>query len=141
MGLNIRSDSKRRVAATALACVTRTDASPEQEEQPVGREKERKRGSVQGVDGGAMHAIYQHRTDNEVPRRLPVVKDNNNDDDDDDRSAGVTLDVAQTAIQSPLFSLGSFRFEAYGGAYWNEGPTKRGNYRACPPASGSSTIY
>lgn len=30
---------------------------------------------AQGVDGGAMHAIYQHRTDNEVPRRLPVVED------------------------------------------------------------------
>ncbi|KAI4498262.1 hypothetical protein M0802_006748 [Mischocyttarus mexicanus] len=69
-----------------------------------------------------MHAIYQHRTDNEVPRRLPVVKDNNDDDDydeddededdededdDGDRSAGVTLDVAQTAIPSPLFSFGS----------------------------------
>lgn len=31
-----------------------------------------------------MHAIYQHRTDNEVPRRLPVVED---DDGDDDRAA------------------------------------------------------
>jgi len=38
-----------------------------------------------GVDGGAMHAIYQHRTDNEVPRKLPVVDDD--DDDDDDRAA------------------------------------------------------
>ncbi|KAL2736503.1 hypothetical protein V1477_013012, partial [Vespula maculifrons] len=92
-----------------------------------------------------MHAIYQHRTDNEVPRRLPVVKDNNNnnddDDDDDDRSAGVTLDVAQTAIPSPLFSLGSSHFETYGEAYWSEGPTKHGNYHACLPASGSSTIH
>ncbi|KAK2575069.1 hypothetical protein KPH14_008805 [Odynerus spinipes] len=56
-----------------------------------------------------MHAIYQHRTDNEVPRRLPVVKDNNDnyddDDDNDDRSVGVTLDAAQSAIQSPLFFL------------------------------------
>nr|KAF7419832.1 hypothetical protein H0235_010129 [Vespula pensylvanica] len=88
-----------------------------------------------------MHAIYQHRTDNEVPRRLPVVKDNNNndddddddDDEDDDRSAGVTLDVAQTAIPTD--------FETYGEAYWSEGPTKHGNYHACLPASGSSTIH
>lgn len=39
---------------------------------------------MRGVHGGAMRAIYQHRTDNEVPRRLPVVED---DDDDDDRAA------------------------------------------------------
>ena len=31
--------------------------------------------SVLGVDGGAMHAIYQHRPDNEVPGRLPIVDD------------------------------------------------------------------
>lgn len=41
---------------------------------------------AEGVDGGAMHAIYQHRTDNEVPRRLPVVVD----DDGDDRAANLS---------------------------------------------------
>lgn len=34
-----------------------------------------------------MHAIYQHRTDNEVPRRLPVAEED--DDGDDDRAAAV----------------------------------------------------
>lgn len=37
--------------------------------------RERERAHTGRVDGGAMHAIYQHRTDNEVPRRLPVVED------------------------------------------------------------------
>lgn len=47
-----------------------------------------------------MHAIYQHRTDNEVPRRLPVVVD----DDGDDRAANLsrsarTLRVTGTRFQ------------------------------------------
>lgn len=54
--------------ASALR-VTRTALSP--------RGKETR---AEGVDGGAMHAIYQHRTDNEVPRRLPVVVDDDGDD-------------------------------------------------------------
>lgn len=50
-----------------------------------------------------MHAIYQHPTDNEVPRRLPVVVD-----DGDDRAANLsrsarTLRVTGTRFQgSPL---------------------------------------
>ncbi|KAI4480109.1 hypothetical protein M0804_010470 [Polistes exclamans] len=109
-----RFEEKRVSSSSSFGVtrVTRTGRSHEQEERPVLKERKngKERESVQGVDGGAMHAIYQHRTDNEVPRRLPVVKDNNDDnddDDDDDRSAGVTLDVAQTAILSPFFSSGS----------------------------------
>ena len=44
-------------------------------ERADSRERERERERAHSVDGGAMHAIYQHRTDNEVPRRLPVVED------------------------------------------------------------------
>lgn len=75
--------------ASALR-VTRTALSPRGKES---------------MDGGAMHAIYQHRTDNEVPRRLPVVVD---DDRDDDRAANLsrsarTLRVIGTRFQgSPL---------------------------------------
>lgn len=48
--------------------------------------------SVLGVDGGAMQAIYQHRPDNEVPERLPVV--------DDDRIAWLLDPVAFQALNS-----------------------------------------
>lgn len=68
--------SRLRSAPAVALLVTRTTLSP--------RSKEDARGGawMRGVDGGAMHAIYQHRTDNEVPRRLPVVED-----DDGDRAA------------------------------------------------------
>lgn len=52
---------------------------------------------AEGVDGGAMHAIYQHRTDNEVPRRLLVVVD----DDGDDRAANLSRFSART-LREPL---------------------------------------
>ena len=41
--------------------------------------------------GEAMHTIYQHRTDNEVPRRLPVVEDDDGGDDDRVAMAAVNL--------------------------------------------------
>lgn len=80
--------------ASALR-VTRTALSPRGKVRPG---KARRCGGAEGVDGGAMHAIYQHRTDNEVPRRLPVV-----DDDANLSRSARTLRVTGTRFQgSPL---------------------------------------
>lgn len=68
-----RSQAKAAGPGRRAVCVTRTHTRG-----PHGRAAAKRapsESSVQGVDGGAMHAIYQHRTDNEVPRRLPVVED------------------------------------------------------------------
>lgn len=79
--------------ASALR-VTRTALSPRGKVRQGKARRGKRREGAEGVDGGAMHAIYQHPTDNEVPRRLPVV------DDDDDRAASLSRS-ARTLFELP----------------------------------------
>ena len=93
MGLNIRGEKEKerereRESTPRCVCNKRRDTRvpslspsflpssplPSPPSPPFSSAAERAK-RAQGVDGGAMHAIYQHRTDNEVPRRLPVVED------------------------------------------------------------------
>lgn len=70
-----------------------------------------------------MHAIYQHRTDNEVPRRLPVVEDRR-----------LTLVAART---TPLGLLGSLLVAS---SFWDPAAASQADEKARSRTGERSTI-
>lgn len=71
-----------------------------------------------------MHAIYQHRTDNEVPRRLPVVVD-----DGDDRAANLSRSARTLRVTGTRFQGSPLRTRAMKKQRMRV-PTKRQTHRA-----------